>query len=372
MDEDRLKSLCHFLNSRFLLSASVFFILSGAAAASAAECVPFEIYRGISPPPMEPVAELASVDELMRKIASSPGHVHFSRLYREENRDRGRTSAQELSFLNCIHRHLKQDTDRDGSPDWAIASSSQIFSRLMPADEDWDNDGIANVFDASPFHRDKGKKRGAGIPPHLLLHRRADHPLNVLQRDIHDHCGVLALNHTDTHALHVLRAFDRICSGVLKKFKARPYTFILYAFAGHSLFNDIVASYYAEMNAISIGGRMIERKSWDEGKIRRTLLHEIGHYLIFRKLKPADLARAANLHGNWRIPENGLISFFDPLLLQPGLLRKGFFPSSYSATNAHEWFSEVVSLFFMNRLEPGGSEALPKDLEDWLTEKLQP
>lgn len=309
-----------------------------------------------------------TISTLVQKIASTPHHDNFPAIY-ERFKPSFRTVNAEKAYLQCVLSYISMDSDRDGIRDWKISSDEQLFSHLLPLDDDWDNDGVLNLFDKAPTK--KSKKNRESIPPHLRLAASKNSILNALQDKIYSKCHVLALHHTDTHSEANLSLFLDVCTPALATFKNKPYNFVLYAFSSHSIKGDIVASFYAESNFMSIGGELFESKNKENLKL--TIAHEIGHYFTFNYLTPKELAVAAARFGKWGIANPSPTSFFDPQFLKPSQTEAGFFPSLYARTNIHEWFGEVFANFLYKRSLTKTTTLAshtPEEVDQWISDRL--
>lgn len=336
----------------------------------ASACTPFLIYKNMAhPAPHAPSAPAQGpTSTWINKIAQMEGHGNFTKIY-ERFKPQFSTAQAEVEYLSCIYRYLQMDTDGDGIKDWKIASHQQLFSHLLPLDDDWDNDGISNLFDKMPLK--KSKNLEGYLPSHLQLSVKKSSRLNQLQEKIYSTCNVLAINHTDTHSERVLETFLEVCKPALSAFKSKPYNFVLYAFSSHSIKGDIIAAFHAESNFMSIGGSLFALK--DIEKIKMTMAHEIGHYFTFNYLTPKELALAAARFGHWDIDSDTSTSFFDPEFLKPSQKTSGFFPTLYARTNIHEWFSEVFATFLYNRsLRAHNTIANhpSSEVDDWMQERF--
>lgn len=313
-----------------------------------------------------------SPEKLIADISKLKDHKNFAQVY-ERFKPKFLSIRHEERYLQCLHAYLTLDHDNDGIRDWKIASTQQLYSHLLPLDEDWDNDGVTNLFDAQPLVRTK-KTQTRAIPNHLRLSHSKNSKLNQLQDQILSSCNVLTLNHTDDHDESMLKFFLDVCKPALAAFKGSPYNFILYAFSSHATAGNIIASFYAESNYMSIGGKRLDVTEGDAEKTKLTIAHEIGHYLTFNVLTPKELAEAAGKFGDWHFSAETPTSFFDPRFLLPAVTTKGFFPSVYSQTNIHEWFSEVFANFLYRKLKPQSSAVatnIPPDFESWMSDKFQ-
>lgn len=351
----------------FLLSVSTY-------GAVALDCRPFEIYPNISL--LKPSAvELThnSVANLMNKISNLPGHGNFASLY-QLKRTRA-TLSKELSLLTCVYAYLSSDFDKDGVMDWKVATEEQLFDRPVPHDSDWDNDGLDNFFDASPFETTTSKNDGV-IPSHLRLHNDSSHPLNLVQQHLFKSCGILALNHTDNHHYQTLNSLLKICGKIFGSKKNKEGFLVVYAFAGHTVINDSAAYFFPQLNFMSVGGQSVQSESLSEKRIIGTLAHELGHYFAFNELKVEDLIDLAETYGHWVLPksEKKRSKFDSDLITASASHTSGFFPTEYSRKNIHEWFSEVFSLHIQRHFIKDSDHIpeLPAGLEAWIQTKLSP
>ncbi len=277
--------------------------------------------------------------------------------------------------LICLHQFLHTDFDKDGVFDWKIMEGSRRLSKILPQDLDWDNDGIENLYDHQPLIKNSFKKI-KNIPEHLLLSTAKDSTENFLQNKIWEECGVLALNYTDSHSVDNLQDFLKVCRHSMKTLKGKNRGLLLYAFSSHTYTNPASASFYPELNAMSIRGTSYE-KEYGAGKdsVARTIAHELGHFFIFNFMTPAELKFAACEFGLWTNKNQTSTSFFDSFFLQtPKSTDKGYAPSDYARTNVHEWFSEVFAEFLIKRIgledSPTQTSTLPARFDSWIANKL--
>lgn len=338
--------------------------------AHASPCTPFLLYKNMLHPVPDRNLQPSNISTAtwIEKISKTPGHENFAAIYKRF-KPHFTSQQKEAEYLSCVFSYTQLDHDGDGIKDWKIVSHHQLHSHLLPNDEDWDNDGVANIFDSHPLT--KNKKSASLIPSHLQLSSIKNARLNALQKEIYATCHVLAVNHTDAHSVPLLETFLEVCKPTLASFKNKPYNFVLYAFASHSTKGDVVASFYAESNFMSIGGTLSSKNDLD--KLRMTLAHEIGHYFTFNYLTPKELAIAAARFGHWHVDTESSSSFFDAQFLKPSQQTTGFFPSIYARTNIHEWFSEVfASITHKKNLRAQSLLAIntPDEMELWFDEHL--
>ncbi len=365
--------------THFVLLPILFTLLSPAFA-FAANCTPFALYNTIDHPIPARTSyangklQARSVTEWIDAISKVAHHQNFASIY-ARFKPQFKNSQHELRHLECVYRHLQLDADKDGIKDWKIVSDQQLFSHLLPQDMDWDNDGVENIYDSRPLKRDHAKRnrRRSEIPSHLLLSKERSSRLNQLQDQIYKKCHVLAVNHTDRHSAKMLDLFLTVCKPALGAFRNGAHNFILYAFSSHATKGDIVASFYAESNFMSIGGKAFTIKNDETTKL--TIAHEIGHYFTFNYLTPTELAIAAARFGHWNVDSHNSHSFFDSQFLKPAEGGTGFFPTLYARTNIHEWFSEIYAHFLYKRaLDKTSTLAsnTPSEMDEWILERLSP
>lgn len=363
---------------RFFCQFLTFIILFICQASWAIDCRIFEIYKDINVP--RPHLEISSasptnLDEVMTQISHLKGHQNFPKIVTRQKAKKASGFAHVLSKLQCLSQYLHLDLDKDGIMDWKIISDDQLLSHLLPNDDDWDNDGIENILDKNPIQTDR-RVEMSGVPQHLWLDANSTDEKNHLQNEIFSSCGVLVLNHTGLHSVKTLKLFNKICSKILAPFKRRPYTFVLYAFAGHAVVDNVVASYYPSSNFMSVGGSRYTHKH-NDSQILSALTHEIGHFLIFNLLSPKELYDVAKNLGKWDFPDVDVHSFYHPLLMQnrKGITLDTFVPTPYSRTNAHEWLSEVFSVILDQTVDTTLAEInqppIPSELKKWVTDKLK-
>ncbi len=353
-------------------------LLSGSA--FGLDCRPFKIYPGIElrTPASEEKYVGKTTDELIQKISKLPGHENFSTLYKERKRKNLVFPSTEAYTLECIYSYVSFDFAKDGEMDWQIATPDQIFDRPIPKDRDWDNDGIENIFDENPFEPDIFAARTPfteKLPAHLRLHPEEGHSINRQQQELFAKCNILVVNHTDQHAENTLKSLHEICTKISNPtFMKANSPLILYAFAGHTVVDNMNANFFPQLNFMSIGGQSTTLKDHSDIKVLGTLAHELGHYFFFNHLEAEDLVTLARTYGHWSISESTeKRSKFDIAFQnsRPNI-EKGFYPSEYSKANIHEWFSEVFALYLKKgmKLEVSPSIELPEELESWLSKKL--
>lgn len=337
--------------------------------AKALDCRPFEIYQKIElvkPKTAEKYRHLSSA-QLVQKISKLPGHENFESLYRKH---------RDPSVLRCVYSYLSSDFDGDGTLDWKVATAEQLFDRPLPNDPDWDNDGLPNLFDPSPFQPGitPYQQNKNLIPPHLKLRAEEASPLNRVQKELFDRCGVLAVNHTDSHSLSTLNALLKVCERFFGKRMKKLGPLVVYAFAGHTVIDPSVASFFPQLNFMSLGGESVRSHLLSERNVISTLAHELGHYFLFNQIETEELVELARTYGRWNISKiDGKRSKFDPELMTPAPRgSSGFFPSEYSKVNVHEWFSEIFSIYAQRQIDPELDQfiSLPEGLESWIKAKL--
>lgn len=280
---------------------------------------------------------------------------------------------------DCVSYYTKLDFNNNGIRDWALAPGDKSAGVLYPNDDDIDGDGLPNILDPKPLTPQKTPLKIAanGIPQHLAM----DGKRGAVQGRIYREYGILAIDHSDRHALVVLESLEKVLAHgfsekMRKKIKSIKY---VYAFTGHDSRADL-AAYHREVKAISIGGESAYSRISDPEKTRlhvmASIAHEFGHAFLFDEISPEELSRIGARYGMWDsiLGEVDLQSLLDDKrAFHPHPLRKtndtqsenhrklrqANVVSDYATTNLHEWFADAFAAATLSRLKK--KKLLPKN-----------
>lgn len=253
----------------------------------------------------------------------------------------------------CSDRSLYADTDYDGLPDW---KRHPLFGDILyPNDPDIDNDGVPNVADPRPF-RDSANDRTSDdlLPFHLQNHK--NWRLRNLQRRLFRETGMYAIDGNVPWSQRQLTVLVDIMTSSFG-ISLRPHLSRLDYFLSYSKLGKKPSSglYLEPINAIAV---VPFRSRTDTRIFTRTLLHEIGHAVLFSKLTTTDLANWMNAYAGMAESADTLVmSLYHKTFLQP-LMRPSYnsllsqnFPTSYSSYNSHEWFAENFAEYALFKLK---------------------
>jgi predicted Zn-dependent protease with MMP-like domain len=334
---------------------TVLFILSFSFKATANDCRLFKPYINLNYPALLKINSIElknSKEEIIEKISSLPSHEYFKTLYYTSKMNQW-SEKRQIQYLNCIHHYINIDIDNDGIKDWKIIADNLLQNQLIENDIDWDNDGIINLFDLDPTKVNfLPAFKVEEIPQHLKLENNLISSKNNLQNEIFKNCGILPLNDTDQHLEAVLESILSLCSDLLKDkqyYTIKP--FLIYAFASHAINSGIVASFYPELNQMSVGGELSKKYFKSKNKINLIIAHEIGHYFTFNYLTPRGLINFYNKFNPSDIRQVEIHSFYsDSLIKSIELENPQPLKSEYAKANIHEWFSEFFAHYRVSQI----------------------
>lgn len=306
-------------------------------------------------------------DELAQAIESWQANLFFLR--NDQQRER---------WIRCIRSFIFLDSDHDGIPDWTALVDGRPSRTLFPLDPDMDGDGIQNIFDPDPYTPNEkvGEKL---VPKHLGLRGE------ILDRQARmwEEFGVLVVNHSDKHIpdsldvaasvfnLKSIRNWSRQTRGVN----------VLYAFGGRSPGFE-AAAYHPTAHAISLPGVIGFGTSIlspeQKCRLKTSILHELGHALLFGVISVAELKEKALAFGGWRFPGSLIQTMFSPAIFDLSNTRRQFFVSEYAETNVHEWFAESFAAHIWRKESLDEKECrafsgkgIPKRFGQWIEALLE-
>lgn len=355
-------------------------------------CEPFAVHRNGYPLNLwknstEAWTNSASEEQrLVDEITKINTYEPFAKAYGKwAQKNHKRLTVQErAAWLSCILFYAKQDTDKDGIPDWRAIIDAKPSRVLFPQDEDIDGDGTTNALDPSPFDAAiTGDRAPKEFPSHLLA---AQEKTAILQRKLYREFGILAIEHTGEHSPIVLENLMFLLRHGFGKKSWKLSTFrYIYAFSGHDTRHDM-AAFHVDAKAISIGDRETYPETDSSAKISipilSTLAHEIGHAFLFEKIQPAELKKISRDFGGWGavFDDTHALNYFSkeffvrhPLraaLRRPSPERnpaKFNIASTYALSNVHEWFADAFAASTLKRL--GQAKLLG---EHWERELVDP
>lgn len=280
----------------------------------------------------------------------------------------------------CITHYTSLDLNNNGIPDWSAGPKNLRSHVLYPNDDDMDGDGIPNVLDPKPltFQSSPVALASNGVPEHLAMEGER----GIVQGRIYREFGILAIDHSDRHALVTLQALEDVLrngftSALRQRIKSVKY---VYAFYGHDAHVNI-AAYHREAKAISIGGI----NSYPDDEISKSvrlhlmasIAHEFGHAFLFDEISPAELSQISIRFGLWHsvIGDKELESLIDDeRVFRPhplralarireknhGVWRIANLVSEYAATNLHEWFADAFAAATLGRMALHSLISLPR------------
>jgi hypothetical protein len=278
------------------------------------------------------------------------------------------------SWIKCVHHYLQIDSDHDGINDWTAIVDGLPSRILFPLDEDIDGDGIVNLWDPDPYH--KNHLSQALIPTHLAFKSRE----RVLQNKLHKKHGIIAVNHSDNHHKDVLKIFLFISGKYpfINMFKT-SFPKVLYAMKGRHP-KGLVASYHPTASAIAVPGKNSFGKNLNPSEVcnlTAALVHELAHFYLFSSVPPEVLKKFANTYALWDIPENIPLDIWDKAFHVP-FNGKSHFVSDYAATNVHEWFAENFAAYVWKKnhfnkkfCRKFDESKIPKELFNWFEKVLK-
>ncbi|MBI2520924.1 MAG: hypothetical protein HYV97_10920 [Bdellovibrio sp.] len=268
----------------------------------------------------------------------------------EEKIDFLKDKSERARWQSCIRQFLFLDTNKNGIPDWTALVDGRPSRSLFPLDPDIDGDGLLNLIDPDPYGTHDESPTGF-IPAHLKLTGEN----GLWQKRLFLDLGVLAINHTDEHVAGTLEAmYSTLRLDSIRNWKKEVRGFdVLYAFNRRNLYSES-AAYHPTAHAISIpgntgfGANLLS--SSQKCKFVASILHELGHALLFG-IVTADVLREKAIElGGWDLPKfsqsnsesNNIWStlFFGPMKVQNKDL-----VSDYAKTNVHEWFAESFAVY---------------------------
>ena len=151
---------------------------------------------------------------------------------------------------------------------------------------------------------------------------------------------------------------------------------VLYAF-GHRGLNSEAAAYHPTAHAISIPGKRglgINRLSKiQKCKFVSSILHELGHALLFEIVTADELREKAIQLGRWNLPTLSDGDIWSTIFFGPTNGPQEEFVSEYAQTNVHEWFAESFAAYIWQKelLDSHSCQAfkaqhLSNQLKQWL------
>lgn len=358
------------LNSHFfkklILILSIF---STCNVATGEICTPFKVHNQVRfPDPPEIILPEFFAPNWETDLAAKIGKINTQNEFPEIYANWLKLHPRELSenerfrWLNCLYYYTSFDTDHDGIPDWSAILDRKPTHILFPQDSDQDGDGIENVLDPQPLQKNTLKNKLAEIPAHLRFDARKRPEATLLQQQIYKEYRILAVDHTDEHSPVVLKQFLLLLQqGFSKPFiKGLKDVKYLYAFAGHSHGGNI-ASFHWQAQAISVGGMSLYPESDLNDQMKIELLsafaHELGHAILFEKLKVEELAALSTRFSDWNTLKASQLnaSFYSPVLFEAYPQKNGRnFVSQYALLNRHEWFAEATAAALLRKLGNSG------------------
>ncbi len=333
-------------------------------------CTPFKVHNLADPPPAPEIniPETLPVNwenALAEKIGRFKTQAEFPSIYKNwlKLHPRNLSDDQRYRWLQCLAYYISYDTDRDGVPDWSAIIDHQPAKILFAADPDQDGDGLTNMYDPQPLVKNQNVETAqVGIPHHLKFDAQKRPEESRLQQQLFREFKIIAVDHTDEHAAPVLKELLLLLQkGYSKRFVSGLMTVrYVYAFAGHS-HGGRMAAYHWQAQALSFGGKSVYPNVELAPNIRLELLsafaHEIGHAVLFEKLRANDLAEVSSHYSGWQKIRNNQLKadFFSPVLFEAFPHKEGRnFVSQYAMVNRHEWFAESMAAAVLNKLGTAG------------------
>ncbi len=281
--------------------------------------------------------------------------------------------SERMRWLECIRQFIFLDTDRNGLPDWTAIVDGRPSRTLFPLDPDIDGDGLPNLVDPDPYRNIDDSPRGF-VPAHLRMAGEKGRWQKKLLLDL----GVLAIDHTDEHLVDTLAAtYSTLRLDSVRNWKKEVRGFnVLYAF-GHRGLNSEAAAYHPTAHAISIPGKRglgINRLSKiQKCKFVSSILHELGHALLFEIVTADELREKAIQLGRWNLPTLSDGDIWSTIFFGPTNGPQEEFVSEYAQTNVHEWFAESFAAYIWQKelLDSHSCQAfkaqhLSNQLKQWL------
>ena len=257
-----------------------------------------------------------------------------------------------VSKRPCSARSLKRDTDFDGISDWK--RHPQFGAILYPNDLDIDNDGVPNISDPRPFYSSRTDVTTADLLPYHLQNHR-DQVVRRLQKRLFRSTGLYAIEGNVKWNRRQLAVLDKLFRSDFGKQLLTHLTRLKYFLSYSKLGEKPSAGLYLEpIDAIALAPPDAGASDRD---LAKTLVHEIGHALLFSKLTSLDL-------NEWLVSFAGFTESTRPMVASlyhqrflRRLARPSFrsplaenFPSSYSHANSHEWFAENFAEYALARM----------------------
>ena len=315
---------------------------------------------------------------LAEKISRFKTQAEFPAIYQNwlKLHPRDMTDVERYRWLQCLAYYVSYDTDRDGIPDWSAIVDHQPAKTLFPADPDQDGDGLTNMLDPQPLIINRYEVRTTtGIPAHLKFDVQKRPDAARLQQQLYREFKIIAVDHTDEHAVPVLKELLFLLQkGYSRRFINGLKTVrFIYAFAGHNQ-GGRIAAYHWQAQALSIGGKSVYPTTELTAQVRLELLsafaHELGHAVLFEKLRANELANVSSYFSDWQKIKKVQLKaeFFSPVFFEAFPHKRGRnFVSQYAMVNRHEWFAESMAASVLNKL---GTLGLLR--ADWKSALLKP
>jgi len=257
--------------------------------------------------------------------------------------------TERARWLQCIRQFVFLDTNKNGIPDWTALVDGRPSRTLFPLDPDIDGDGVPNLFDPDPYDNTDGLPHGV-IPAHLSLTGES----GLWQKKLWLDLGILAINHTDEHLADTLATiYSTLQLDSVRKWKREVRGInVLYAF-GHRSPEMEAAAYHPTANAISIPGRGgfggNHLSTTQKCKFASSILHELGHALLFGIVSSDELREKAVDSGGWNLPPISNNNIWSPIFFESLNVQKAKVVSDYARTNVHEWFAESFAAYIWNK-----------------------
>jgi len=343
------------------------FLLSYSQVAKAARpaCTRFRVHLAKELPPIEmgddSFQTRALPTDLEKAIQLWKNKIYF--LQNEKQRN---------NWLKCIRQFIFLDTNKNGVPDWTALVDGRPGRTIFPLDPDIDGDGIINILDPDPYGN-LDINTNKLIPDHLKVGASMQYWQERLWRDQ----GILAINHTDEHlpdALGIIYATLQLKSIRNWQHATRGLN-VIYAF-GERNSALAVAAYHPTAHAISIPGKIgFESKNLSplhKCKFVSSVLHELGHALLFGTVTSSELRDNAIRLGGWDLPERMERGVLSPILFDSTHHENTKFVSDYAGTNVHEWFAESFAAYMWEKESLGSKychifkgKHIATRLKDW-------
>lgn len=341
-----------------------------------AACTPFKVHLGVTLPPPPPAVSVNTDSalpnnweyELSHKISKIKTQESFAELYQQwlQKHSGQMSDVERYNWLSCLNYYVNFDTNKNGIPDWSAISDFQPATNLYPQDPDQDGDGIINILDPNPLKAERNPAQAITlskntIPQHLKISEPERAETARLQQELYTEFGILAVDHTDRQSLSVLsELLFLLRNGFTKAFVKSLHLKYIYAFSGHDPSRNI-AAYHWQAQALSVAGIQSYREAQLSPRAKMELLaalsHEVGHAVLFDKLKTKELLQISQKFSDWTAAKKISLQrqFFSPVFFEAYPFDEGKnIVSHYAMKNRHEWFAESFSASILNSLGESG------------------